>query len=332
MNNYEGPLRRELNMNKRIFWVDNARGFAMLLILLGHSYPPYDLKMWIYSFHVPLFFFLSGYLFKKRNIIDTIRRKNRSLLMPYFLTALISIPFGVVIYKMVGKPMIDLFYGFFYLNGSVGWNAPIWFLVVLFWVEFSFAIIVKLNLNDSSILFFTLIIGFYIYTNKIFIPFGLNIAIWNLPFYHIGYLIRKAKVLETINFNKLISELAGVFFILFTGWISVLFNSAVPEAYHEQLGSYFIYYPVALVGIVGVIGVFRYTQPISFLTEISSNSLFILCSQYFIIFGIKLVYRIVGLGDLSGAGYIESILLTIFIILCYSIFFFIKKGCSDHNR
>ena len=49
-------------MTKRIEYIDMMKGFAMILVILGHiSYIPYSLKILIYIFHIPLFFFLSGF-------------------------------------------------------------------------------------------------------------------------------------------------------------------------------------------------------------------------------------------------------------------------------
>lgn len=51
-------------------WVDLAKGVAIMLMTLGHSgYPeiiskligvPHLVRNWIYAFHMPLFFLLSG--------------------------------------------------------------------------------------------------------------------------------------------------------------------------------------------------------------------------------------------------------------------------------
>ena len=64
-------------MTKRIEWIDALKGFATLLVVLGHCidgyktaylFPKYQdifvsLYAFIYSFHMPLFFLVSGYLF-----------------------------------------------------------------------------------------------------------------------------------------------------------------------------------------------------------------------------------------------------------------------------
>ena len=51
-------------MEKRENWVDQARGFAMFLVVYGHNFPVAE--KYIYSFHMPLFLIISGF-FSQRN-------------------------------------------------------------------------------------------------------------------------------------------------------------------------------------------------------------------------------------------------------------------------
>ena len=54
---------------KRIDWVDVAKGIAMILVIVVHAEEHFipgtlvSTKIPIYTFHMPLFFFVSGYLF-----------------------------------------------------------------------------------------------------------------------------------------------------------------------------------------------------------------------------------------------------------------------------
>ena len=53
---------------KRVEWVDIAKGYGILLVIIGHLPIPWIISRSLYSFHLPLFFFLSGYFFfKKKN-------------------------------------------------------------------------------------------------------------------------------------------------------------------------------------------------------------------------------------------------------------------------
>lgn len=52
--------------SRRIEWIDIAKGIGILLVMLGHCYLDRKFTIWFYSFHMALFFFLSGYTFKAK--------------------------------------------------------------------------------------------------------------------------------------------------------------------------------------------------------------------------------------------------------------------------
>ncbi|MDR5790074.1 acyltransferase family protein [Caballeronia sp. LP003] len=69
-------------MDLRNRTIDAARGIGIVLVVLGHAIGlPEWLFRVIYSCHMPLFFFLSGYLFNgKRGPLEVMRRNSRRLL------------------------------------------------------------------------------------------------------------------------------------------------------------------------------------------------------------------------------------------------------------
>lgn len=81
---------------KRIQYIDIAKCLAMVLIVAGHSICPGYIQNAIYSFHVPLFFFVSGYFFRKRKSRELVIRNLKRLMIPYFITCGI-----VVLYRLV---------------------------------------------------------------------------------------------------------------------------------------------------------------------------------------------------------------------------------------
>ncbi len=91
----------EKQNTKYLTWVDDAKGFAIILVVLGHvilnlsssGYLKNDfligVKNWIYEFHMPLFFFLSGLLVSKylgnsiSSLAKMLERRIISLVVPY---------------------------------------------------------------------------------------------------------------------------------------------------------------------------------------------------------------------------------------------------------
>lgn len=91
------------NKNMRIEWVDIAKGIGMLLVVWAHIHDTGDLCTVIYSFHMPLFFVLSGYLFKTdkyNGIWEFLMKKKKSLIMPYLMLSFITLLFYILINKV----------------------------------------------------------------------------------------------------------------------------------------------------------------------------------------------------------------------------------------
>uniref|UniRef100_UPI00403FB3F3 acyltransferase family protein n=1 Tax=Solibacillus sp. FSL R5-0449 TaxID=2921639 RepID=UPI00403FB3F3 len=92
-------------MKKRITWVDITKGFLMILVVIGH-YPgelEFPLAKYIYWFHMPAFFILSGLFFKpvleKKDIKLTVYKRFMQLIFPYlfFLTSITLVRYGMEI-------------------------------------------------------------------------------------------------------------------------------------------------------------------------------------------------------------------------------------------
>lgn len=89
--------------------INIMRGMAVLCVVIGHSFDPSEtptilgfIKSFVYCFHMPAFFFISGFLEgdKRRNFGEkgkAIIRKAKRLMIPYFfltvVTALLKVVF-----------------------------------------------------------------------------------------------------------------------------------------------------------------------------------------------------------------------------------------------
>lgn len=69
-------------------WVDIAKGIGIILVFLGHFNIPDTLRAEIYTFHMPLFFFLSGVVFNGHKPINRfLGDEAKRMIVPYYCWA-----------------------------------------------------------------------------------------------------------------------------------------------------------------------------------------------------------------------------------------------------
>ena len=80
---------------KRVEWIDEAKALAIILVGVGHYSCPEGLLTWIYTFHMPLFFILSGITsnFEKYPFKEFFLKKVRTLLFPWVIAVVINVVF-----------------------------------------------------------------------------------------------------------------------------------------------------------------------------------------------------------------------------------------------
>lgn len=74
---------KTLNKN-RLEYLDILRGFGIIFIVIGHITYNDAVRNWLYSFHVPLFFFAAGAVYKKRTVSYDLKRRAMTVLVPYY--------------------------------------------------------------------------------------------------------------------------------------------------------------------------------------------------------------------------------------------------------
>ena len=132
-----------MSSNKRIEWVDICKAYAIFLVVLGHVLTNEISHVYIYGFHMPLSFFLSGIVFddSKYSFNSFIKSRINSIVIPYLFFYLITYLYWLVIessYRSFTlkwwEPLIGMLYGSQYM-GYMDHNGILWFLPCLFVVE-----------------------------------------------------------------------------------------------------------------------------------------------------------------------------------------------------
>lgn len=127
-------------MNRRNPAIDIARGIGILLVVLGHNWTVLqergELFRVIYSFHLPLFFFLSGLFLKDSGDLGkSVLSRADTLLKPYF-AVLLLLGIGEMLapqaVPVAGTTPLAYFAGVLYGTApTIAWT-PLWFLPHLF--------------------------------------------------------------------------------------------------------------------------------------------------------------------------------------------------------
>ena len=70
-----GRSGAEQSRAERLSWLDVLKGIGIILVAIGHIYSNRTVFNWLYSFHMPLFFFAAGLVYKEKPIIADIKRR-----------------------------------------------------------------------------------------------------------------------------------------------------------------------------------------------------------------------------------------------------------------
>lgn len=219
-------------MNTRIIYIDRLKGFGIFLVVLGHLIQSNvtdgvgnNLFNIIYSFHMPFFFFLSGYVALKiikiislKEIPFFIKNKAISLLIPMLSWPFIRKYFFSKTYDLSILNFINMFF-------QEMLNPGLWFLQMLFliYVFFSFYYLLSKKFNSGSkigidfllLLFTILILGFVYFFTK---NHGILTFLLNYSFFMIGVFISKFNCLKELIVNKFLSSLILLIFLLIVGF------------------------------------------------------------------------------------------------------------------
>ena len=121
--------------DKRLDYLDYSKGIAIILVVLGHICSGGNIKTYIYSFHMPLFFITSGYLFNYSNVKslkEFINKKAKAYLIPYITFSIINI---LGYYLLSGLSLIALKNNLLETIKFCGIGA-LWFLVKNLYIQY----------------------------------------------------------------------------------------------------------------------------------------------------------------------------------------------------
>ena len=283
--------------NTREKWIDNAKGLAMLMVIIGHLSG--DLTgIWDFSFvygiHLVMFFILAGYTTRKKEITsEFLNQKFHRLMIPYFITCGAIMLTDIVncymwhdgtvetVTRVIG---VDLTRNFF-ASGSATYFGTIdigtrigaiWFLPAMFFAVVFFQIVLKYSEDRddiAGILSAGIAVLGVITARFIWFPFSVQAGMMATFFFWIGYIVKKQQLLSKLRWYHYIIAQIILLIGIYKGYCNVAFANA-------DINDWMISIAVGLSGCLLVyLCAVLYRGKI--LEYIGKNSLIVLCTHLY---------------------------------------------------
>ena len=214
-----------LSNQTRIGWIDEFKGFVLLLVCLYHVEQSFSYAnmgmLHLSALRMSAFFFISGMLFSTRrfpNFKSYFIHKSKALLLPYILLSLLFLALDPVVYNfdlfpkaprmtvMNIRPEIASVWDYIYWNlakifvagkSSIG-SGPLWFVFTLYSVSLMFYGVQKFASRLKAPRAATIIIaiaslagGWLLYRHHIRLPLGIERDLTVLFFFACGWLSKE---------------------------------------------------------------------------------------------------------------------------------------------
>lgn len=235
-----------MEKKKRIDWIDVAKGIAMICVILVHVEEFFlgleqlpAIKIPIYTFHLPVFFFMSGYLFSlKSSFKEFLINKCRRILVPYVFLGFLMCLFNAVWYKYDLVWMLKSI-----LVQKRMW--ALWFIACLFWLNLLFYILVRCIKSEkvraiAVCLIAAAGIGYYQMGGDAFY-WNMDICTTALPFFYVGFLCKKT---DFINQNILAAKYKWLYFL---GFVAI---DTLCTALNYRITGQYLEFFIGMYGIV----------------------------------------------------------------------------------
>lgn len=275
-------------MQNRLYNIDALKAFGIFCIILGHNNYA-QTGNYVYSFHIPLFFFVSGLMFdleRYNSLIHFIKRRFQNILIPYFLISFLLYIFWFFAGRKFGSStQMDLsplknFIGIFYAQGGneyMDWGIPMWFLPCLFLVSVLYYLLAKCRKEIIVLaLLFSGIAGNFL--PKLIVshlPWSIDIVFTAILFYGTGHLLRNFLLYDLLE-NRISKKTISILLLALTMNIVFFYLNGRIDISKGIYNNYFYMYLSGVGGTIFYLLIMNYIPNIKLVSFIGINTLLIM--------------------------------------------------------
>lgn len=304
--------------SQRIQWIDMAKGYGMIFVIIGHWNIPY-ITDYLYAFHIPLFFFLSGVVYSlKKSFALFFKTKIQRIIIPYFCLGITVVFSNLLFSKGFGFGLTDVVKEARLLVVQERYTT-LWFfacLLILNILMYPLIRYVRCRWLSDFIVFIICLCGILLWRNGILVlPWNIDAAMVVLPFFYGGYRLKEV-LISLGNIQKrhfyiiVIVTFFGILVWLLNTWNMALTGEKV-DLFYSNLNIELLTFLAATIGVAMIV-LFSMSHINCIIKYIGENSiLFFVWHQTIILQVLCRIYWKIGI---MQSNYIE-----INIIKCFSV-------------
>lgn len=326
-------------LNDRVQWIDSAKGIGIAFVVLIHIWLLGEGYIYLSSFLMPLFFFLSGYVADIRKydgIKQFILVKINKIVIPYFIFSFISYIYWFLIERKFSGNLVSptiAFTNIFTCPGGDTYlphNPALWFLPCLFAVTVIFHTIMR-RINNRGAFFLLVASCIMGYFTSLYVPdsvpWSIDVVPTGIVFYGTGFIMGKNKKVKIKSFY-IRALIVGC--CVPTGFIIAQLNGYVDMA-DNLYGNYFYFYLAAFAGIINIVIVAVIFRKNKILTYWGQNSLIILALHFpvkRVVMGLSSKVFNISLEQIKGSLFMSGIDTIITMLLLVPIIYVVSNYCK----
>ena len=190
----------------RLLFIDYAKSLGIFIVVLGHftwylglpfeNNTVWNICYWVTLFHMPLFFIVSGILFRQKTNREQWDGCKKQIIVPYIIISVVCLVLGILIdcckgesygLGFIARNILAILTGNDFFGKQLNpYSDPLWYCFALLIMKLALNIVYK-DKYKNAMLVFVLLLGYCCMYLGDRLPLRIDSALVAMIFFYIGF-------------------------------------------------------------------------------------------------------------------------------------------------